>query len=446
MLTKKLFLVTVLCLLSPPADADMRQVEQEFLERVTIEHDGCSGSEDCYRAAQRLEGQAKQQVRQVYATEGCAKIAAKYGYSSAKLASFSVSEINIIPAESSGSQASFMVKGSFTCVLSSESDPSGLPARPTQPTAGPRKVWGECEQWCEGLGLCLEDPDSPALGSGFTDDDVDWGGPGIGAAECVVGAAADCQASTRCREDGLCIGEKGWPQCHSKSSCRATRECERDGLCTLGRLGFCRASSAADCKNSEQCKRKGKCSFIAAATGRDLRDDPVGYFGGAVLGVCAAINDADCRKAKVCKDEKKCVVQLNPLRASMNICMKSRTAKQCAESEECKETGACSATKTGICVAKSSEDCKRSVACHRVGACSVSGGETGRCVVKDRSDCELSERCKYDGECTPSLSVKGSKVTCEVGSDEDCKRSIGCAEKGECTRKAHSATNVVCVR
>lgn len=115
--------------------AEARVVEMPFMERVTLQHDGCSGSEECYELAGRLETMARQQVRDLYSSEGCLTIAQRYGYPRGRLESISFTSVDMIPGQSSRETATFAVQGEARCVAfrdQSRSDEQQSDAPPQQ--------------------------------------------------------------------------------------------------------------------------------------------------------------------------------------------------------------------------------------------------------------------------------------------------------------------------
>lgn len=68
---------------------------------------------------------------------------------------------------------------------------------------------------------------------------------------------------------------------------------------------------------------------------------------------------------------------------------------ECLARPECVDSGWCTPTSQGMCIADSDEDCASSTSCAKFGHCHLVNGSNGAsCGATSQADCDQSERCK----------------------------------------------------
>lgn len=82
---------------------------------------------------------------------------------------------------------------------------------------------------------------------------------------------------------------------------------------------------------------------------------------------------------------------------------------ECLAQPECIDSGWCTPTSQGICIADSDEDCAASTTCAKFGACSLLDTANGpTCGAASQADCDRSRRCEDSSNgCTFDPSSNG---------------------------------------
>lgn len=168
---------------------------------------------------------------------------------------------------------------------------------------------------------------------------------------CIATSERDCRDATDCGDYGRCHVDVESGTCVvGVAECRDSNACGTEGLCTL-QDGRCVIGSSEDCADSQQCSRHGRCTLVERA--------------------CRPTLAEHCSASLECERSGRCHL-VNAAGASVERVEGGGSCGhggQCAESEACRNHGACTPDPRGLCVPASADHCAQSTACTREGKC-----------------------------------------------------------------------------